>query len=296
MFKGKNHRVGLKSLIPLLLCLTLCISFAQAEPFKVIDNGGNGPYHAIAVTEDSFKNYVVYRPENMKAAIKKMGKLPLVIFANGGCNDTSLPYERMLSEIASNGYLVIALGAMQQTLDDRQLNKAPNAMMTAAVDIIRKEASNEQSRYYQSVDLDNIAFSGQSCGGAQMLALAATPSIKTYMMFNSGMGDMTMAQASSQSLKAVHAPIVYLVGGESDVATANALLDYERLNHISVAFANHLTAGHSGTFEAPHGGSFARMAIKWLDWQLKQKNENAKIFLNNKLAQFPSWTMKAKNF
>ena len=44
------------------------------------------------------------------------------------------------------------------------------------------------------------------------------------------------------------------------------------------------------------GGSFVRMAIKWLDWQLKQKNENAKIFLNNKLAQFPSWTMKAKNF
>jgi len=44
------------------------------------------------------------------------------------------------------------------------------------------------------------------------------------------------------------------------------------------------------------GGSFVRMAIKWLDWQLKQKNENAKVFLNNKLAQFPSWTMKAKNF
>lgn len=239
---------------------------------------------------------MVYRPKNIQAALKTVGKLPVVIFANGGCNDTSLPYERMLSEIASNGYLVIALGSMQQTLDDRPLNKAPNAMMTAAVDILTKAVADQQSRYYQAIDLDNIAFSGQSCGGAQMLALAASPSIKTYLMFNSGMGDMTMADASRESLKALHGPIVYLVGGESDVATPNALLDYERINHTPVAFANHLTAGHSGTFEQPHGGSFARMALKWLDWQLKQKNDNAKIFLNNHLEHFPEWTMKAKHF
>ncbi len=280
------------------LCLIFLIPMACASAFeksKTIDDGGSGPYRAIAVTEATLRDYVVYRPENIAAA-KLEESLPVVVFANGGCNDTSLPFERMLSEIASHGYLVIALGAMQDRLDDRTLNKSPNEKMPEAVDWIAEQTTNKKSEYYQAANLDSIAYAGQSCGGAQVLAVAEDPRIKTYLMFNSGIGDMAMSEADRDSLNQVHAPIVYIIGGESDVAYDNAQLDYERLDQVPVAFANAIDGGHSGTFEELYGGSFAKMALNWLDWQLKGQEAYAQVFLKGELENFPGWTMKTKKF
>ena len=115
------------------------------------------------------------------------------------------------------------------------------------------------------------------------------------MMFNSGMGNMRMAGASAESLAMLKGKIIYIVGGESDIATANALLDYERIEHVPVAFANLLDGGHMGTFKEKFGGSYAKMALDWLDWLFKNK-DNSSLFLENELADYPGWTMKSKNF
>lgn len=289
-----------KSFIRFLLLLQLAvvsfISYAEITDFKVLDGGGSGQYKAIASTESGLPDYVVYQPHNLNNALKNEQRLPVMVFANGGCNDTSFPYERMLSEIASHGYLVVALGAMQNSLDDRPLKKAANVMMTQALDWLIKKSGENESRYYRAVDIENIAFAGQSCGGAQLLAVADEPRVKTYLMFNSGIGDMTMAKADKTSLKLLHGPTIYLVGGEPDVATANAEMDYQRINHVPVALANDLDGGHSGTFEQPLGGSFASLALKWLDWHLKNKDVNASVFLAGKLSDFDGWTVKAKYF
>lgn len=286
----------MKNVFMWFLLLIPVASMASVEKFKKIDEGGTGPYKAIAATESTLKGFVVYRPSQINVAAKKAGALPVMVFANGGCNDTSFPFERMLSEIASHGYLVIALGALQNRLDDRPLNKSPNEQMVQALDWISAQNAERASEYYASVDLTKVAFAGQSCGGAQVLAMAEESRITTYLMFNSGIGDMTMSGASRESLPAVHAPIVYLIGGKSDVAHANAELDYERINHVPVAFADAINAGHSGTFEAPNGGSFARMALKWLNWQLKNSAGDAQVFLQGDLKEFPDWTMKVKQF
>lgn len=82
----------------------------------------------------------------------------------------------------------------------------------------------------------------------------------------SRIGDMTMAGADRASLKNLHGPILYVVGGSSDGATANAELDYERIQHVPVVFTNLLDGGHSGTFEQTYGGSFAKMVLNWFDW------------------------------
>ncbi|MEJ2005111.1 MAG: hypothetical protein P8X57_09145 [Cyclobacteriaceae bacterium] len=119
--------------------------------------------------------------------------------------------------------------------------------------------------------------------------------IDTYLIFNAGMGDMTMAGASSKSLENLHGNIIYIIGGESDIAYENALSDYDLITHVPVAFANHETAGHGGTFAEEFGGSFALMALDWLDWQFKGE-DNSAVFLENNLARYPGWTMKSKNF
>lgn len=278
----------------LLLAWFLPVAMQGQVKRKSIDNGGSGAYKAEAREERTFKDAVVYKPVDMKAATKE-GRLPVLVWANGGCNDTSLPHERMLNEVASHGYIVIALGSMQQRIDDRQLKKSPNEQMLQAMDWIAKEAARKRSEYYGVVDVEQIAVAGQSCGGAQALVASSDPRVKTTVMVNSGMGDMEMSGASRESLRGLHAPILYMPGGEGDVAYSNAVKDYARIDHVFAAFANHLTAGHGGDFDQPFGGSFARMLTVWLDWQLKGRTDCGDIFLKNSLEAFPEWTMRSKD-
>lgn len=280
----------------LLISVAPLISHAEIVKSKTIDDGGSGPYKAVAATESTLPNYVVYRPADIDAAVQKEGKLPILVFANGGCSDTSITHEKVLSEIASHGYVVVAIGALQMNPGERRSRQTEASMLTDAVDWIAAQYANEDSDYYGNVDLGKIASGGQSCGGAQILAVASDPRFKTYMMFNSGMGRMSMAGANAKSLKALHGPIVYIAGGPSDVAHANALLDYDTIVTNPAAFANLENGGHMGTFGRRFGGSFARMALAWLDWQLKSRDEASAVFLRPALEQFPGWTMKAKNF
>ncbi|MBR2203897.1 MAG: alpha/beta hydrolase fold domain-containing protein [Prevotella sp.] len=281
---------------------------ASFEQMKVVEFGGNGPHKAIAVREKSLPDFVVYRPLNMDAAMiegrprmfetrqlpKK--KLPVLVWCNGGCMDTSIGYENMLSEVASYGYVVVAIGEMQMIAQHEKDQHTPSSMVRKALDWIEEQAKTPGSPYYNKIDTDKIAAAGHSCGGAQVLANAADPRLKTYLILNAGMGKMTMADASSKSLKRLHAPILYLVGGKSDVAWQNAQMDYKAIKHVPVVLADNTQSGHGGTYEQPHGGDNARMVRAWLDWQLKGKEENKKLFIDGDLSTYDGFTMMHKNY
>ena len=255
------------SLIALLLFST--ISYCQVIKSKIVDNGGSGQYKAIAATEESLADFVVYRPENIGKAVENEGKLSVLVWANGGCMNSSIHHEKLLTEVASNGYIIVAIGELQMTVGERVHQHTPDEELLKALDWISVQAKTKGTDYYKNIDLSKIAAGGQSCGGAQVFRVGDDSRIKTYMIVNSGMGDMTMAGASSDSLKKLHGTIIYIIGGESDVAYNNAILDYERIESNPVAFANHTTAGHGGTFAEQYGGSFAKMTLDWLDWHFK---------------------------
>lgn len=280
----------------LIIATFLSLTAMSAPTKKIIDNGGSGPYKAEAISEPSLPDLVVYRPVDIAEAVVHEGPLPVLVFANGGCNDTSLPHEKMLNDLASYGYLVLALGEMQDSINDRELHKSPNSDMIRAIDWAEAQNKDKKSEYFGKIDTEYIALGGQSCGGAQVLANCADPRVKSCIMFNSGIGDITMSDASSESLKNLHCPILYIIGGEGDVAYRNAILDYDRINHVPVAFANHLRVGHGGSFHEPYGGSFSRMLRDWLSWQFKDQRANIEVFLRNRLNNYPDFTMKAKNF
>ncbi|UKM66548.1 DUF3237 family protein [Flavobacteriaceae bacterium GSB9] len=279
----------------LLLVFSLRVGYSQVIKTKLIDQGGSGNYPSIAVTEQSLPDFVVYRPENIQKAAKQQGKLPILVWANGGCMNSSIHQERLLSEIASHGYIIVAIGTLQMTVEERVHESTADDELLKALDWITKQARTQGSDYYDKVDLDKIAAGGHSCGGAQTLRIANDARIKTYLILNAGMGNMTMAGASSASLPMLHAPIIYMIGGKTDIAYENAVLDYDRISHVPVVFADHTTAGHGATFSEKYGGSFAQLTIDWLDWQFKNK-DNSHIFLNNDLSDYPGWTMKAKGF
>ena len=164
------------------------------------------------------------------------------------------------------------------------------------MDWIEKQSANRESEDHERAAVGKLAAAGQSCGGAQVLYVASDPRVKSSIMFNSGIGNMTMAGASRESLAALPAPIGYIVGGESDVATANARLDYERITDVPTVLADLENGGHMGTFGAEFGGSFARIALDWLDWQLKGDRSRESVFLRGELAAYPGWKVRARNF
>jgi hypothetical protein len=116
------------------------------------------------------------------------------------------------------------------------------------------------------------------------------------MILNAGMGEMEMAGASKKSLKQLHAPIIYMIGGKGDIAYENARQDYKAIKKVPVVFADMPKAGHGATFAQPFGGDFAKMSVRWLDWQLKGQEQHAKLFLEADVKEFPEWTMESKNF
>lgn len=284
----------ISSILAVLILTAIAVS-AKTDK-KIIDDGGSGPYKSEAISDPSLENFVVYRPVDLPAAVRKEGPLPLFVFANGACDDTSLPHERMLSDLASYGYLVVALGELQDSINDRQLHKSPNEDMIRAIDWAERVNADSGSPYFKKIDMEYIGIGGMSCGGAQALANCGDPRVKTVIMFNSGMGDIEMSGASRKSLDNLHCPILYLIGGKSDIAHDNAQLDYQRIEKVPVAFANQLRIGHGGTYHQPYGGSFSRMARAWLNWQFKDKRSDLDVFLYNRLQDFPDYTMKAKNF
>ncbi len=286
-----------RSILPLVTLL--CLGFtskatSEIVDVKVIDSGGSGSYKAIAAQEASLHDYVVYRPEDLAKASEKEGPLPLLVFANGGCKDSSITHERLLSDVASHGYVIIAIGSLAKE-PKPELHDTDSEMMIGAIDWMESQCADTQSEYFNQVNLSRIVAMGQSCGGAQVLYAAKDPRFKRYMMFNSGIGNMTMAGADRKSLENLKGEIIYLIGGPSDIAYENAELDYKRIEDVPVTVAN-FDSSHVGTFEEQYGGTFSDLTIEWLDWQLKAKKEKAAIFLDPPSARYAQWSIKSKNF
>ena len=264
---------------------------------KVIDNGGTGNYRAVIVSEKTLPDFTVYRPRNVKAAARREGLLPLLIWCNGACSDNSKGYERMLNEMASHGYLVVAIGKMKVNDDDREDGGSNEKQVVEAINWVVKQVGTKTSDYYKAIDVNNVAAAGHSCGGAQAIANCANTRMKTLLIMNAGMGGMSMGGASPQTLKQLHCPLIYMTGGSGDVAYENAKTDFGSITKVPVVWADLPTAGHGGTYWDPQGGEFGRVALKWMDWHLKGYSQNANIFLKPSVTKvFTKWKIQNKNF
>lgn len=284
-------------ILSLLLVVGCTQKVSNVRKQMVLDEGGSGPYKAVGVADSTLQGLTIYRPQDLNAAVDGEGRaLPLMVFANGACTDCNAQHWRMLSDIASYGYIVIAVGELQDSINDRKHEHVEPDLMIKGLNWAEQENNRAESEYESLIDMDNVCLAGMSCGGAMTMANSADSRIKTYIMFNSGMGDIQMAGASTENLKDVHGPVLYMLGGESDIAYNNALTDYDRLNHVPVAFSSQLRVGHGGTYHELYGGEYSIMARYWLDWQLKGNESHKDVFLQNNLEGFADWRMKSKGF
>ena len=62
------------------------------------------------------------------------------------------------------------------------------------------------------------------------------------------------------SLKKLHTPGIYLIGGEKDIAYKNSEIDYQQIEGIPLFNANLDNVGHNGSLSKPFGGKMAQAA------------------------------------
>ncbi len=265
---------------------------------RVVEDGGTGPYPAVMASDSTLETHTIFRPSDL-SAFDTNNKLPIFVWGNGACANSPGGHVNFLSELASHGFLVIAIGPMPG--ENESGGKTSAAQLIDAIDWAIARNSDKTSPYYHKIDVDKIAVSGMSCGGLQALEVATDPRISTVVICNSGIliepvkGFPGMPNVTKEQLGKLHAPIIYIMGGESDIAYGNGMDDFKRINHVP-AFAANLNVGHGGTYGEPHGGDFAKVATSWLQWQLKGDKVAEKMFTGEPcgVAQMPGWVVEKK--
>jgi hypothetical protein len=275
--------------------------FAQEATSRIVEDGGTGKYSAVMMTEPSLPTHTVFRPKNLDLFGEKE-KLPVIAWGNGACYNSPWEHVNFLSEVASHGFLVVAIGVMPKESGEQVKGTSKATMLTDAIDWAIAQNEDKKSPYYQKLDVKKLAVSGMSCGGLQTLEVAGDPRVATTVVCNSGIFKNPAAQRpgmpnlTKEQLKKIHTATLYLLGGPSDIAYNNGMDDYAQINHVPVFVAN-MDVGHGGTYSKPHGGEFARVATAWYKWQLKSDKEAGKLFTGDPtgLSQSEGWTVEKKN-
>ena len=81
----------------------------QAQNSRIVEEGGTGPYKAIMMEEASLTTHTIFRPQDLS----KFGKnnlLPVLVWGNGGCANSPSGHINFLNEVASQGFLIVAIG------------------------------------------------------------------------------------------------------------------------------------------------------------------------------------------
>jgi hypothetical protein len=279
---------------------------------------GSGPYRAIMEADPGLPTHTVYRPNDLAALSGH--QLPIVVWGNGACVNAGNRFRWFLTEVASYGFLVIAIGpigpasveagpsppTVPGTAAPRPADLPPPATHSSqlidAIDWALGESARPASPYYRRLDSHKVAIMGQSCGGVQAIEASADPRVTTTMIWNSGLMTKPTSMGGGKTLtkddlKALHAPTAYISGDAQDIAFPNANDDFDHLARIPVFRAYELGVPHTGTYRETNGGEFGGVAIAWLNWQLKGDQKAAQMFTGHRcgLCVNPRWVVHTKN-
>ena len=251
---------------------------------RVIEEGGTGAYKAVMKEEKTLPEHTLFVPRDL-SAFSKGKPLPVLVWGNGACANSPWEHKNFLNEIASHGYIVLATGVIPMVDEWYKGPMSRSEQQIESIDWIIAQNSDPASPYYNKIDVKNICVAGMSCGGLQTLFNCADKRIKALMICNSGLFNQQnagqavggMPMPPKEKLKEIHTPIMYMLGGETDIAYGNGMDDFHRISHVPACAVN-FPVGHGGTYLQPHGGKFSIVALAWLDWQLKGDRQAAKMF------------------
>jgi dienelactone hydrolase len=299
--------------IPAALITVLAGSLVSAAvcaaDLTELSPGGSGHYPAVMVTDPTLPTHTIYRPADLKGLGTE--QLPIVAWGNGGCSNVGDSAKNFLLEVASHGFLVIAVGLPGKpqptggvsTAEPRERGprtQTRSAQLLDALDWAVAQNARAGSDYFGHLNTKQTAVMGHSCGGLQALEVSSDPRVSTSVILDSGIlidpppfpmpGVVTNDKSE---LARLHAPLIYIIGGPTDIAYSNAADDFKRIDRVAVFMAN-TNVGHKGTFAEPNGGIFAQVTSAWLQWRLKHDQAAAKMFVGPQcgLCTDSAWTVQ----
>ena len=208
--------------VAVALGLTAAAALAHAQAGATPGSAapaGSGPHPALMESPAGLPTHTLYRPRDLAAL--GAARLPLVVWGNGACVNIGNRFRPFLTEIASHGFAVLALGpivdlgtaavgdpagmpstpasgspaaraAAQGALPARisggnRPSDTTPAQMIEAIDWAIAENRRSGSPLAGRIDTAQIAVMGQSCGGLQAIDAARDARVKTLGVWNSGL-------------------------------------------------------------------------------------------------------------
>jgi hypothetical protein len=272
---------------------------ARFEEWRLHPYPGNGPYPSTREEPASLPTHTLYRP----ADLTKTPKLPILLWGNGGCRNTSVEFTRFLGEIASQGYLIVAVGRSDIPFMIINFNgglgvvgstrpysgSAPLVVNDANIllkglDWALAENSRAGSALYGKLDVDQVAALGQSCGGPQAFRVAKDPRIKAIVSLDSGFPLQQAGNAATNNADAswtvdkLTTPAALFEGGPADLAYVGAEQTFAALPaSLTTLKVNMPLLGHTGAYPMPDI-RWTRAVVAWLDWRLKNSASAKAVF------------------
>jgi dienelactone hydrolase len=173
-------------------------------------------------SDPGLPTHTIYRPKDMAAGGGQ--KLPVIAWGNGACVNIGNRFRSFLTEIASHGYVILAVGPVgPASFEAAPMTNPPvarpgetvtvpssappdtrSAQLIDALNWIIGENGRPASRYYRKLDTAKIAIMGQSCGGVQAIEASADPRVTLTVAWNSGLfqkPSVAMENISKDALK-----------------------------------------------------------------------------------------------
>lgn len=305
----------------------------KAQNSRIVEEGGTGPYKAIMMEEASLATHTIFRPQDLSKFDKK-NLLPVIVWGNGGCANSPSGHVNFLNEVASQGFLIVAIGPSNyqqieaprpgQTGDVPRMGQGggfpgggmprmgggmPGGMgggmsmgdpagLKQALEWAIAQNADKNSPYYGKLDIDNIAAAGMSCGGLQALHMSDDARIKTILVMNSGYFGTDESEDKASLAKMKQKSVIWILGGSTDIAWENGNDDFKRMSGTMPACLVSLDGiGHGGTYMQPNGGDYAKVAGAWLKWWLKGDKEASTMFTGNEpgVGKMAGWSIERKN-
>lgn len=146
--------------------------------------------------------------------------LPVLVWAEGGCDNNGTHFSNFLTNIASYGFVVVANGPINGSGPDIE---NPQYLRDSILWISAKAGTCGK---YKNVDASKIAAAGQSCGGLEAYTMRNDSRVSYLGIFNSGFLSTVPAGAlpaniaiePPSTISQVHKPTFYFLGGPTDVA------------------------------------------------------------------------------
>jgi dienelactone hydrolase len=241
--------------------------------------------------------YNVYRPDDLGAIGER---LPVVVWANGGCVRHDATWKTLLERWAAAGYFVVAISSppdREATMEDR----TTAADQAAAIDWANEQHARAGGLFAGQLDLDRVVAAGNSCGGITSLTLAGDDARvrAVFVLSGSSVGPNATGDQAAAVMDKVTVPVGFAVGGPEDIASSQADQDFDLLAPGIPGFVAKRASGDHITVSTDVAilAEVAEIGVNWIDYALTG-NETARQNLVDRPSPSSApgvWTTQAKH-